>query len=388
MPFIGGIAGGIYVWLSPNVMLASVIALRSMVLFNLPGIAVLSICLFRKRWFCNMLCPTGWCCHQVSKTAHRHRPDRIPVHTGKIIVLFTIASAIFGYPLLLWIDPLVIFSSFFTVFQFKEISIPMIVLLSILPVILFSQWLLPHSWCNKVCPLGGMQEILWGFRSMVGSTLYPERHKSATSQPDDLSVSIDLTVSERKNAQKFTRRELLASFSGLVAGGLLSATEVEPNQTMRPPASLASPQFETICLRCGNCVRACPTHIIKRNTCPTNWYAWMTPRIDFTESYCLSDCTICGTVCPSGAISPFTVPAKKILPIGKALIDVENCLLQIPEECNQCKNVCTYDAIKMTAIYDTKVLPLVDEVRCVGCGACAQICPNEIIQIRNLIKTS
>jgi len=362
LPCITGVASGIYVWLSPNIMLASAIALRSMVLLNLLGIAVLLLCIFRKRWFCNMLCPTGWCCHCVSNKAHRKRLDRIPVNTGKVIALFTIASAIFGYPLLLWIDPLVIFNNFFTVFRFKELSISLIAVLSVFPVIVFSQWLLPHSWCTKVCPLGGIQDILWWLRSAFHSIVAKRSTKTVQ--------------------QHFmTRRELLASFSGCVAGGFLSAMKTERNQTLLPPASLETHQFETVCLRCGNCIRACPTHIIKRNTHPAYWYAWMTPRIDFTEGYCLKDCTICGTVCPSGAISPFTVPAKKILTIGKARIDIENCLLQIPEECGHCKNVCAYDAVNITATGDTKTLPLFDETRCVGCGACAQICPNEIIQI-------
>ncbi len=123
IPVVSGVAGGIYVWLSPNVMLASTIALRSVVWFNLWGLAVLLLSIYRKRWFCRTLCPTGWCCKQASRKARTIRPVKIPAGTGKCIAVFTLASAIFGYPLLLWIDPLVLFGGFFTtVFRFKELS--------------------------------------------------------------------------------------------------------------------------------------------------------------------------------------------------------------------------------------------------------------------------
>ena len=362
LPFIGGAIGGIYVWLSPNVMLASVIAVRSMVVFNLLGFIVLLLCLYRKRWFCSVLCPTGWCCQHVSGKAHLTRPLHISANIGKCIVIFTFASAIFGYPLLFWIDPLVIFTGFFTFFRFEELSVSVIVTLLFFPVLLLSQWVLPHSWCHKICPLGSMQDLLWTFRSFFSGI-----------------VGNEITQPARKNG--FTRRDLLALSSGLLIGGFLRTAKSQPSGTIRPPATLQSPQFETMCLRCGNCLRACPTHIIKRNISPTEWYAWMTPSIDFTDGYCLSDCTICGTVCPSGAISTFTISAKKKLPIGKAHIDTENCLLQIPSECNRCKAACDYDAIKFTAVNGIKVLPQLDETRCVGCGACAQICPEEIIII-------
>lgn len=364
LPFIGGAVGGIYVWFSPNVMLASAIALRSVVLFNLLGIAVMLLCLYRKRWLCSTLCPTGWCCHHVSERAYRTRSIRTSANIGKWIAVFTITTAIFGYPLLLWIDPLVFFTGFFTIFRFEDLSLPVIVSLSFFPFLLLTQRVFPHSWCGRICPLGGLQDMLWTLRS----AFYRNFGKK-------------ITESSRQNG--FTRRELLVSVSGLLAGGFLNTVKSkQQNQTIRPPAALDTPQFETICLRCGNCVRACPTHIIKRNTAPADWYAWMTPCIDFTDGYCLSDCTVCGTVCPSGAISPFTISAKKILPIGKACIEIENCLLQIPEECNRCKSVCVYDAIKITAVTGTKVLPQLDETRCVGCGACAQICPEKIIQIK------
>jgi len=363
MLFIVGSVGGIFVWLSPNIMMASVIAVRSVVLFNLLGFVVLLLSFYRKRWFCGVLCPTGWCCQHVSERAIRIRMIRISANIGKWIAVFTVVSAIFGFPLLLWLDPLVIFTSFFTIFHFDSLSVPILVSISFFPVLLFSQWLLPHSWCGKICPLGGMQDLLWSLRSVFSSNI---KHRFI----------------EPNQQNEFSRRELFASLSGLLFGCILkSIKSKQPNPAILPPSAIGSLQFETICLRCGNCVRACPTHIIRKNIAPAVWVAWMTPRIDFTNGYCLSDCTICGTVCPSGALSPFTLSAKKILPIGKARIDFEHCLLQIPKECNRCKSACAYNAIKITSMTGTKVLPQIDETRCVGCGACMQICPEGIICI-------
>jgi len=386
LPFAGGAIGGIYVWLSPNVMLASVIAVRSAVLLNLLGLVVVLLCLYRKRWFCYMLCPTGWCCQHVSRcrngvSGSRVKPEAISpkpetpffwktANYGKAIALFTLASALFGFPLLLWIDPLVVFSGFFSLFRFEQLTVAAIVPVLFLPLLLLSQWVFPLSWCNKVCPLGGLQDILWTVR-----TFFFVHTVEKVTRPSSV----------HRVHHAISRRELLASLSGLLAGGLLSAVKPKKNgRALLPPAAIGSPQFETLCLRCGNCLRACPTQIIKRNVAPHVWFAWMTPCIDFTGGYCLNDCTICGTVCPSGAISPFTIPAKKILPIGIARIDVDKCLLQIPKECDRCRSVCAYEALKIEAVNGTSYLPQLDESRCVGCGACAQICPEGVIQVIKL----
>ncbi len=111
----------------------------------------------------------------------------------------------------------------------------------------------------------------------------------------------------------------------------------------------------------------------------------MTPKIDMTESYCLSDCNLCGTVCPSGAITPFELSSKKILRIGTALINTDECLLNIPEECDRCKNACVYQAIEIKIDKTHFALPVVNKDRCVGCGACMHICPPEIIQIHPVL---
>lgn len=45
-----------------------------------------------------------------------------------------------------------------------------------------------------------------------------------------------------------------------------------------------------------------------------------------------------------------------------------------------CYNACQFDAIKL----DPKTgFPIVDEEKCVGCGACATACPRKVIELRN-----
>lgn len=362
LPFWGGVVAGIYVWFSPNIMLASTIALRSVVLLNIIGLIALLLCFYKKRFFCNYLCPTGWCCTKVSKSSSR-KPYRLSFPINKLLFLLTLSSAILGFPILLWIDPLVLFCSFWEVLNVGQNTLAIIVSLSGLPVLLLSQIFFPHSWCSRICPLGGMQDLLWTIRS----SLFKIKNK---------------TLVERKAVNNgITRRQLLIAIPGLAIGGGISMVRGNNKETILPPASLESPQFETLCLRCGNCISTCPTNIIKRNVSPNSWYKWMTPKVDFTDSYCLSDCNQCGTVCPSGAISPFTLAAKKQLVLGKAEIELKNCLLQIPEECDRCKSACDYDAIQMLETNNGLVLPIVNQDRCVGCAACMHICPEEIINI-------
>ncbi|NLN31388.1 MAG: 4Fe-4S binding protein [Bacteroidales bacterium] len=70
--------------------------------------------------------------------------------------------------------------------------------------------------------------------------------------------------------------------------------------------------FNTLCSRCGNCIRACPARIIHPLTLYDLPLAWMTPVIRFEDGYCLETCNVCSRVCPTGAIELFPPEAKKI----------------------------------------------------------------------------
>ena len=149
-----------------------------------------------------------------------------------------------------------------------------------------------------------------------------------------------------------------------------------------PPGAMPEVQFKTVCIRCGNCIKACPTSIIRPSFDPSDIMGLFTPHIAFDTSYCLRDCTLCGDVCPSTAIKRFTQPDKQKLFIGVARIQRDGCLLAEHKECDLCRRYCEYDAVEIRSPNgDLNVLPVILTDRCVGCRACKVVCPVSVIDI-------
>jgi ferredoxin len=107
----------------------------------------------------------------------------------------------------------------------------------------------------------------------------------------------------------------------------------------------------------------------------------MTPEVTFqSNGYCLEDCNLCSRVCPSGAITLFDINAKSQLKMGIALIHPEKCLLTEFSECDRCKAACSYEAMDIVSYgMAGPMIPVVDTEKCIGCGACAAICPPQTI---------
>ena len=159
----------------------------------------------------------------------------------------------------------------------------------------------------------------------------------------------------------------------------------EDRIVLRPPSARKDSTFYTSCLRCGNCVDVCPTSIIQLDQSLDNILSWHTPQLNYSKGYCLSDCVKCGQVCPSGALAPFSVGDKKSLLVGKAQLDLFTCLLTKNKECDRCKSVCDYRAISI--VHERlKSYIQIDENKCVGCNACALICPENAIVVSAVRK--
>lgn len=105
----------------------------------------------------------------------------------------------------------------------------------------------------------------------------------------------------------------------------------------------------------------------------------MQPEMSYERGYCRPECTRCSEVCPTGAIKRITKAEKSAIQIGRAMWIKESCLAYSEDvTCDNCSRHCPVDAILMIPNkegYSDIPIPAVDTERCIGCGACENLCP-------------
>ena len=161
---------------------------------------------------------------------------------------------------------------------------------------------------------------------------------------------------------------------------------------IRPPGSLAEDDFTARCIRCGQCMRVCPNNALHPTLMEAGAEGIWTPILIAKIGYCEPSCTLCGQVCPTGAIQELThkdkVGDKSTPPnrIGTAFVDRGRCLpWAMATPCIVCEEWCPTSP---KAVYLEEVIvtnregkevavkrPYVDAALCTGCGACEFACP-------------
>ena len=147
---------------------------------------------------------------------------------------------------------------------------------------------------------------------------------------------------------------------------------------LTPPGSLSARNLAQHCTACQLCISACPNQVLRPSSDLSNF---MQPVTSFERGYCRPECVKCSEVCPTGAIKPITKEEKTAIQIGHAVWIADNCVVNRDnQKCDNCFRHCPTGAIQMVAKNpdDKKSLkiPVINTERCIGCGACENLCPS------------
>ena len=350
---------------------------------------------------------------------------------------------------------------------------------ALLLAILLVQAYQKRFWCRNLCPLGALMGLLGSvspFRPRVSDTCIScgacrKGCKMGAFEPADGRQRYRLLVQECITCYACERAfcpvdaihigagapdarpapGVLPSrraFLGSAAGGAVFApallldqrtrNKAETNPMVRPPGAVRpDTEFLSACIRCGECMRVCPTNALHPSGLENGIAGLWTPTFVFNIGYCEYFCGItkndieqgrldnpanlCGMVCPTGAIRQLTHAEKIAHKIGTAVFDHSRCLPWARgEECLTCEEQCPLPEKAISHRYEDVAnldwlampqpdrhrcdqiqakpsrtadeqaeldamppkskriaRPYVLRDRCIGCGTCENVCPLE-----------
>lgn len=283
-------------------------------------------------------------------------------------------------------------------------------------------WWAERFWCRYLCPLGGLLGLVSKValvrrevgHECVACVLCTQNCPTATidpaqgyrSDPAECTVCYDCMVSCPREGIAFRRptpgwrpaawqtydpgrRTVMASLGlaglGVALAGVEPVIKRQPATLIRPPGTTLT-GFASLCIRCGECVRVCPTQGLQPSLFEGGWQNLMTPRLVPRLGYCSYNCHACGQVCPTGAIPNLTLEEKQGTKTGLARIDRDRCLpWAYNTPCIVCEEACPIPdkAIRLEEVETvdaqgepiTLQRPIMVRERCIGCGICEYQCP-------------
>ena len=173
---------------------------------------------------------------------------------------------------------------------------------------------------------------------------------------------------------------------------------------VRPPGSVPEQEFLQMCIRCGECFKACPNNVLQAEGFQQGLEGLWAPHVVADWAGCESSCNACGQVCPTGAIRALPMEEKQVARMGLAIVNTTTCLPYVDREpCQLCVDECNaagYEAIEFTKVHTQLddaghpiggsgyLAPVVLAEKCVGCGLCQTRCFGINVKEKHLLAES
>ena len=259
----------------------------------------------------------------------------------------------------------------------------------------------PRFYCRFICPTGAMFGILsplalWRMgktkNECADCNLCEKNCEGACSPTSQIRINecilcmnclnecrhnlityqIAPSASGEILAPDLSRRQFLASVvSGAAAIPMLRVSghlggNWDP-ALVRPPGALPEKAFLSRCIKCGQCMRICPTNVIQLAGLQGGLEGLWTPVLNFRigTSGCQFNCIACGNLCPTAAIRPISIDERLgrkryaeqgPIKIGTAFVDRGRCLpWAMDRPCIVCQENCPVSpkAIRTREVFNT-----------------------------------
>ena len=290
-------------------------------------------------------------------------------------------------------------------------------------------WRNGRTYCNTVCPVGTVLGVVarWSWlkpvidtEKCVNCNLCARNCKAACIDIKEHKIDYTRCVAcmdcvgtchkgairyahpARKAAAEATgttrgtdtaRRSFLTAAALVATGAALKAQEkkvdgglaviedkVAPKRAtpILPPGARNARHFAQHCTACQLCVSVCPNGVLRPST---DLRRLMQPEASYERGYCRPECARCAEVCPTDAIRLADLAEKSATQMGHAVWVAENCIvLTDGQPCGNCARHCPTGAIQMIKYRrgpqsGRLLVPAVNTERCIGCGACENLCP-------------
>ncbi len=379
------------------------------------------------RFFCSWLCPFGSLHHFVGYLANRKKKLSKKIELNRyrkaqnikyFVLIFFLVLAAFG-PIggslqAGLLDPIPLISR-----SFNLVLLPVLdkgfnlvsaterfyegawLVLTIFFTAVFLNLIIPRFYCRFVCPLGALFGILsrfaiWrigkGVAECSNCKLCEKSCEGGCEPAGNIKISecvlcfncrqdckdeVVFYQTQPSLAGEVTNPDVSRrGFILSLAGGVFALPAVRLTNKLggnwyhkgiRPPGALAENEFLKRCIKCGQCMRICPTNVIQPDSIAGGLENLWTPVLNnrIGSSGCQLNCVACGQLCPTSAIRPITLSEKLgkgefteagPIRIGTAFFDRGRCLpWAMDKPCIVCEENCPVSpkAIYVREVFNT-----------------------------------